>query len=62
MSVADRVQRQCERDEQDADDQLERGEITPKEHRDLVREIWRDYNAAADEAAQDAYRNERDQW
>jgi len=62
VSIADRIQRQCERDEQDADEQLERGEITNAQHRELVREIWRDHREAADDAAREAYRNERDQW
>ena len=37
-------------------------EITNAQHRELVREIWRDHREAADDAAREAYRNERDQW
>lgn len=56
--MSDSMRRACEAYEAELDDRLERGEISAKQHREMVREIWRDYRQAAEEAA----RNERDRW
>lgn len=60
--MSDRMERQIEHEEQDIEAAVNRGEMTRAEANRAIRELWRDYNAAAEEAAQDAYRNERDRW
>ena len=42
--------------------QLERGEISLQEFNREMRELQRDYIAAAEEAAQEAYDREMDRW
>jgi len=53
---------QLEREEQALQDQLDRGEITIAEYNREMRELQREYRAAAREAAQDAYDRELDRW
>jgi hypothetical protein len=51
-----------EREERILEDQLDRGELSPTEHRRELRELQRDYQAAAEEAAQRAYHDEMERW
>lgn len=44
------------------DQQLDDGTLTPQEHREAVQELQRDYRGAAEEAAEQAYRNELSCW
>lgn len=53
---------QYEREEELLDQQYADGRITREEHTKLVNELWRDYRAAAHEAAQQAYERELDNW
>ncbi len=51
-----------EREEQAAFDDYRAGHITEKELNDQLRELQRDYREAAEEAAEQAYRNELENW
>lgn len=53
---------QIDREVDDLDRQLESGLISSKEHARQTREIMRDFQAAAEESAEEAYRRELDQW
>ena len=44
------------------DDELANGMITTQEYNEQVRELERDYREMADQAAQDAYEDERSRW
>ena len=55
-------QTQLEREEDDLVLALNRGEISPDEYNKQMREIQRDYNQAAREAAEDAYSREMARW
>jgi len=56
------IQSQFEREESAIEDQFERGEITKEELSKELRELRRDYSAAAEESAQDAYSRELGNW
>ncbi len=51
-----------EKEEQYLEEQLANGEITNAEFNKEMRELQRDYRAAAEEAAQEAYDNEMGCW
>lgn len=51
-----------EQEEQAIIEAYERGEITREEHDLELREMQRDYQAAAEEAAEDAYQDELQGW
>jgi predicted nucleic acid-binding Zn-ribbon protein len=53
---------QLEREEEALEDAYNNGEITVKEYNKQVQELQRDYRAAAQEAAQEAYENEMGRW
>ena len=53
---------QLEREEQDLDERYERGEISSEEYNRELKEMYRDYRAAAEERAQDAYQAELERW
>ena len=44
------------------DDELERGDLTPEEHRRELRELQREMREEAEEAARDAYDREMERW
>jgi hypothetical protein len=44
------------------DGELTDGALSPEEHRRAIRELEQDYRAAAQEAAEDAYRDELGGW
>lgn len=51
------MNRQLEREEEHLEEQLANGEITISEFNKEMRELQRDYHAAAEAAAQEAYDN-----
>jgi hypothetical protein len=51
-----------EREEDELERQLADGEITPHQYNEEMRELRRDYQSAAEEAAEHAYRNELTNW
>jgi len=51
-----------EREEEYLEEQLANGEITIKEYNREMLELRRDYQAAAEESAQDAYDREMECW
>ncbi len=51
-----------EREEEHLEEQLAQGEITVAEYNKEMREIQRDYQNAAREAAEDAYYREMENW
>lgn len=53
---------QYDREEQAIYDAYERGDITAKQMREELRELQRDWQGAAEEAAWDAYNAELDYW
>ena len=53
---------QLDKEEDYLCDQLNRGEITVSEYNRQVRELHREWQAAAEEAAQDAHDREMDRW
>jgi hypothetical protein len=53
---------QYDREEEQLDNDLAAGLITPQQHREQMRELQRDYRAAAEESAQDAYDRELGNW
>lgn len=53
---------QYEREEQQLDDDLSSGRITSAEYTKQLRELQRDYRAAAEESAQGAYDRELGNW
>lgn len=53
---------QYDREEQQLDDDLAAGRITPAEHSKQLRELQRDYRDAARESAESAYERELDNW
>jgi hypothetical protein len=53
---------QFEHEQESLDRQLEAGTITSARHRELVRDLWREYRDAAREAAQRAYDSEMERW
>lgn len=53
---------QFEREEDFLEQQLNNGEITLTEFNREMRELQRDYRAAAEEAAEQAYRDEMGRW
>ena len=44
------------------EDDLNEGSISPAEYDNMVRDLEMSYQEAAEEAAQDAYRREMDNW
>jgi hypothetical protein len=56
------IDSQIEREEQYFIDQLNAGEITEFEFEQEMRELQRSYRAAAEEAAQNAYDAEMNNW
>lgn len=62
MDGAERMQRAMERAEDDLVEQLNAGEISQADFNAEMREMARDYAAAAEDAAQDAYEAERGRW
>jgi len=56
------IESQIEREEDEIYAALERGDISNKECNDQLRELQRDYAAAAQEAAEMAYEAEMDRW
>ena len=51
-----------EREEQEIIDMANRGEITKKEETRWLNELYRDYEGAARESAQQAYEDEMARW
>ena len=51
-----------EREEQALEDALANGEISLAEFNREIRELQRDYRAAAQESAEQAYREEMERW
>jgi hypothetical protein len=51
-----------EREETILQEQLDSGAISVQEYNREIRELQRDYHAAAQEAAQDAYDREYERW
>jgi hypothetical protein len=62
MDRWEQAQRAMEREEQYVQDRFDNGEITQEQYNKEIREIYRDYQAEAEESAQDAYQRERDNW
>ncbi len=56
------AQSQFDREEEDIQRRYANGEITNAQMWEEVRELQRDYKAAADEASMEAYNRERDNW
>lgn len=56
------MQRAMERAEDDLVERLNNGEISQADFNAEMREMARDYAAAAEDAAQDAYEAERGRW
>jgi hypothetical protein len=56
------AERQIEREERALEQQLASGEISLQEYNAEMRELQRDYQAAAEEAARDAYNRELENW
>ena len=56
------IETQIEREEQAIEESYERGEISRKEMEAELRELQRDYQAAAETAAQEAYDAEYARW
>lgn len=53
---------QMEREEDAIHDAFDRGQITHAEMQSELRELQRDYQSLAREAAQDAYEDEMERW
>lgn len=53
---------QLEREENHLVEQFNSGQISQEEYNKQMRELQRDYRAAAQEAAQDAYDREMERW
>lgn len=62
MDASERMEQACEREEKDAQDALDAGQITPAQFNARLREIAREYRDAADEAANAAAEHERERW
>ena len=58
MSMQDRLEKEVESIEQDAED----GEITQAQANKEIQELERDYRNATEESAQDAYDDELESW
>ena len=56
------IESQYEREERDIQEQHACGEISAEVCNRLIQELWRDYRAAAQEAAQEAYEEEIERW
>lgn len=56
------IERQMEREEQRLCDLLNRGYITQAEFNKQMRDLQREYRAMAQDAAQEAYDREMDNW
>jgi len=56
------IRRQLEREEELLNDALEAGEMTSKQHTRELNELYRNYKAAAEESAQEAYEDEMACW
>lgn len=54
--------RQLEREENALCEDLNSGRITQAEYNEQLRDLQREYRAACEEACQDAYNRERDNW
>lgn len=53
---------QWDREEQQLENELAAGLITRDEYNRQIRELRRDYRAAAEESAHDAYERELERW
>lgn len=56
------INSQMEREEQDIGDRYNSGEISLSEYNSEMQSLQREYRAFAQEAAQEAYDNEFDNW
>jgi hypothetical protein len=56
------IDSQMEREEQDLCDRVNSGEISTTEYNQEMRDLQREYRGMAEEAAQDAYDNEMNNW
>jgi len=56
------IQRQIERAQDKLEKLLDEGAISQKEFNEEMRDLQREYMAAAEEAAEAAYRDEMGQW
>ena len=56
------IESQLEQEERYLEEQYEAGEISNKQFTREINELYRDYRAAAEEAAQEAYDNEMERW
>lgn len=54
--------RAYEREEERIEQAFANGDLTPEEYREELRELQRDYRAAAEEAAERAYSDEMERW
>lgn len=54
--------RQIEREEEDIERRYAEGLLTAKEYQEKMRDLYRDYRAQAEEAAEQAYRDELERW
>lgn len=62
MDRHEQMERACEREEAAASEDHAAGRIDTKQYNERIRDIQRDYRAAAEDAAQEAYDAEREQW
>lgn len=62
MDRQEQMERACEREEAAASEDYLAGRINTKQYNERIRDIQREYRAAAEEAAQDAYESERERW
>ena len=56
------AQRAMEHEEDQLVKDLNEGRITQQQYREAMRDLHREYNDAANDAAQQAYDRERDNW
>lgn len=56
------IESQLEREEASITEEYNRGNISLKEYNEQIRDLHREYRAMAQEAAQDAYDREMDNW
>ena len=56
------IESQYEREERDIEERLARGEISIEDFNTELRELQRDYRAAAEESAYQAYQDELSRW
>ena len=56
------MENQIEREERLLDEERESGNMTEKEYSQAMRELHRDYQASAEQSAQEAYDRELSHW